>query len=521
VNQVSDADQSPSPPQRPGAAGWRRWVPPLYPLAIPVAMVVLVWSSAQVHPAALVRPLLLTLALGLAITIGLGLLTRDRDRGALVAALVLAALYAPDDRLMLVLLIAAGVVLVDRLVRRERSLFGARATRIATAIAVVAALATGLKLVQDDTIGRSVAEIAADGMPRTVGVADPASPDVYLIVLDAYPGSRAAAMADGFDWEAFPRALEGRGFQVARDSHSNYTFTAQTMASMLSMQHLADLPSLDPPWSGNASDGRRLRGAMGEGAALDAFAADGYRLVAIPSGFDHADLHRVDRRIDPGGPTELEVAILRLLPIGDLVEAVAPDLISALHRGRLDASIRELEGIAAARDDRPRFVYAHLPFPHAPWVFGPDGEPRTVGLASFYSDDPTDLGVDRATAFARASDQATYVAGEVVGLVDRILATSRRDPVILVMSDHGTGVGLDPDDAAASDLEERFSNFLAVRTPGHPDVLRDGLTPVNLLARVLDAYAGAAIPETDDGTYAWRSGLLDTYPVAPVAEWAP
>jgi hypothetical protein len=52
-------------------------------------------------------------------------------------------------------------------------------------------------------------------------------------------------------------------------------------------------------------------------------------------------------------------------------------------------------------------------------------------------------------------------------------------------------------------------------------VLRDGLTPVNLLVRVLDAYVGGAIPETDDGTYAWRTGLLDTYPVAPVAEWGP
>ncbi|HEY4632585.1 MAG TPA: hypothetical protein VIH00_01610, partial [Candidatus Limnocylindrales bacterium] len=103
--------------------------------------------------------------------------------------------------------------------------------------------------------------------------------------------------------------------------------------------------------------------------------------------------------------------------------------------------------------------------------------------------------------------------------VDRILATSERAPVIIVMSDHGTGVGLDAEDAEASDLTERFSNFLGVYAPGRPDLLRDGLTPVNLLTRVINQYLGATLPETDDGTYAWGSGVLDVRPVAPVADW--
>jgi hypothetical protein len=91
--------------------------------------------------------------------------------------------------------------------------------------------------------------------------------------------------------------------------------------------------------------------------------------------------------------------------------------------------------------------------------------------------------------------------------------------VIIVMSDHGTGVGLDAGDAEASDLTERFSNFLAVYSPGRPEVYRDGLTPVNLLTRVLNGYFGAALQETGDGTYAWDDGVLDVRPVAPVAEW--
>jgi hypothetical protein len=517
LNRLHDADdQGTSTPGR----SIRRWrVPPLYPLAFPVAIIVLVWSSSQVHPAALVRPLAITIVLGIALTVLLGLVTRDRDRGGLVAAFLLAALYAPDDRLMAGLLVAGAIVVLDAVIRRPRRLFGRRAIRVATAIAVVIVMATALKLVQDDIIARAVGEVAADRAPRTGGVADSAAPDVYLIVLDAYPGSRAGAMAPGFDWDAFPAALERRGFAVARDSHSNYTFTAQTMASMFAMRHLADLPALDPPWFGNASDGRRLREAMADGAALSEFASRGYRLVAIPSGFDHADLHRVDRRIEPSGPTELEVAMLRLLPIGDVIDLAVPDLISSLHRARLDDSVRIVQQLAGEASDQPRFVYAHLPFPHAPWVFGPHGEHRTVGLTSFYSDDPVDLGVDRATALARAADQATYVGGVVTTLVDRILATSARAPVIIVMSDHGTGVGLDAGDAEASDLTERFSNFLAVYSPGRPEVYRDGLTPVNLLTRVLNGYFAAALQETGDGTYAWGDGVLDVRPVAPVAEW--
>ncbi len=65
-----------------------------------------------------------------------------------------------------------------------------------------------------------------------------------MILLDAFPGDRAATHATDYDADAFPAALTSRGFDVIRDSHSNYLETQLTLTSMFWMRHLVDIPAL-------------------------------------------------------------------------------------------------------------------------------------------------------------------------------------------------------------------------------------------------------------------------------------
>ena len=102
----------------------------------------------------------------------------------------------------------------------------------------------------------------------------------------------------------------------------------------------------------------------------------------------------------------------------------------------------------------------------------------------------------------------------MVNAVDRILAASGTPPVIILLSDHGSGSGLNWEDLAHSDLDERSANLLATYTPGHPDVFPDNITLVNVFGTFLRAYYGIDVPRQPDGIYRWDNGLTHLIPIS-------
>ena len=121
------------------------------------------------------------------------------------------------------------------------------------------------------------------------------------------------------------------------------------------------------------------------------------------------------------------------------------------------ASYSSAEAIAAEEHSRPRFVWVHVLAPHEPLVFRADGSP-VLGAEVFNTafKDPTGSSntADRIDLTFR---YAEFVADRTVQLVDRITATSARDAVVVIFSDHGTDIGFNAADPLASDLNERSS----------------------------------------------------------------
>ncbi len=496
------------------------WRIPFYPIAFPSVLVTLIWAGAGLPPIAGVRPLLVALVIGVVVTFLCCAVTGDRDRGGVLATVVLIGLIATDPRLLWILAIAGVLLLLESIVRRGHPWrLGPLATRLMTIVAAILLFAAGIRMVQDGTIPAAMTDLSDEFATRPgPAVIDRSRPDIYVVVLDGYPGPRATAHDPAFDADAFPAALGQRGFVAQADSHSNYMFTPLSLTSMLWMRHIEDIPSLGPPWDSGNGDGRRQRRALNEAPALDALASEGYELVAVASGYDHVELRRVDRVMSLPEPGEFELALVRLFPAGHLLDTVFPDLLSGMVRGRVLDAFDAVRQVTTEPHDRPRFVLGHIPAPHYPFVFGPAGEPRTVPLERLFVQDPGRLGVSTEEAFRLATDQAAYVASLTTDLVDDIVAA---DPgaVVVVMSDHGSGIGLDSADASKSDLVERFSNIMAIRAPGHSDILSRRLTPVNLMPRLFDTYLGLSVPETTDATYSWTTSTLDPKLVTPVPEW--
>jgi sulfatase-like protein len=340
-------------------------------------------------------------------------------------------------------------------------------------------------------------------------------PDVVMVMLDGYPGDAAAKLAttagSPYDADLFPDELEALGFHVQRNSNSNYLLTPMTLASMFDMRHLSDIEGL-VKGDERGGQGRRFRQIINDSAGLEALHRAGYELIWVDSGFNHVETRRVDRWIDQGSPNELEIRMLALTFAGRSLNTAAPDLLSGLQRQRVTAELGEITSLVDEPHDQPRFIFVHIPSPHAPWIFGPDGEPRREGMSSFFADFAGARGIDRDEALRRVFDQATYIgkqtAAQVSKLVDR-----PNPPAVVVFSDHGPGTEISFTDPATTDLVERSSNFLATFTPGKSGLYDEFTTPVNILSTLLTGYLGADVPRKPDTIYAWSGSELNLFPV--------
>ena len=288
----------------PAAKPW--WRIAWYPAVFPAAIIVQAWDAAFIHPAALYRPLLLAVAATLLVTLAMSALCRNRDLGALAAmAIVLLVMAAALPMAALVLLLTAGLIVAVGLSKRGRPWpIGEKVTRLMSVVATIVLLAVGISLLQSGALARGAGEIAKDAEGRgPVGVAAPEAPDIYLILLDGYPGTKARALDPSYPPSDLASRLASRGFDMAPVTHSNYLQTTTTVSSLLQMRHLAGLPELAGPWGPEPKDVQRLRMLLNDAPGIAALRGLGYRSVATASGFAEVELRRVDR-LDRAGPAD-------------------------------------------------------------------------------------------------------------------------------------------------------------------------------------------------------------------------
>jgi hypothetical protein len=408
---------------------------------------------------------------------------------------------------------------VRRIVSGSPRPAAAHVTRLAAGIASVACVVVIAAGVQRGAFERTGNEVGvwlrhATAAPVATGRSE-TNPDIYLLLVDGHARADTFERVLGGSDRAFVSALEERGFEVAAHSRSNYLATGLTFASMFNMAHIADL---DWPHGLAPTDPRyhvALRERVNENEAFRILRERNYTIVALASGFADVNLRAANRFIDTGQPNEFELWMLRTTGLAGIISVVDSDLFADFHRARVNAIFEKLPEIAAERVAAPRFVFAHVPSPHAPFVFGPNGEARPAGsIDAFFEDTAIGRGLTRAQ-YARAyTDQVAYIDARVIETIDGITAASPSPPLILLMSDHGSAAGFDWHDVEDSDINERSANLFAALTPGRSGVFGDAITPVNIFPRLFDSYFGSSIPDRPNTVYRWKGeSLLDVVPV--------
>lgn len=367
------------------------------------------------------------------------------------------------------------------------------------------------------SIGRAVAALQTNRPSVTPAGATEATtrwrggakPDFYYIILDGYGGDVALRDIHGYNNSPFVAELERRGFYVARDARPNYGRTFLSLTSALNLDYLQQF-GIDNASFRNAMP--RAKEMIRTSRVARLFKANGYRYVHISSSawsFSResplADVNRVCAHLDELHGTLLRYTVLKVFEL---------DLAPYLVRGGL---CQFKAAVEASVPEQPTFTFVHVLSPHPPYLFHADGSPvrrsewlETPGLDIGGQWNPSHLYIG----------QLQYVNARVLEMVDRLIAGTSREAVIILQGDHGpwslhqrhlidkaSNGTLRTEEQPTFDrmMQEIFSILYAVRGPGMDSAgLYPTMSPINGMRRIVSQYFDLDLPRLADRSYITR-----------------
>jgi hypothetical protein len=367
--------------------------------------------------------------------------------------------------------------------------------------------------------GQGVQSAALQPRTRTerpiIPPAAPDLPDIYLIVLDAYGREDILRSHYGFDNTPFLKALEQRGFTITPRSHSNYGQTVLSLASTLNMTYL------DEAVSGvgrDSADREVIRRMLDENAVAEFLRPLGYQFVYVGSGSGEVRITRADVKLQEKAPrTPAEAQILGLTPLA--ASRAMQQYEYDTRRQFIQTAFTFLESLPER--SYPKFVLAHIAAPHPPFLFGPNGEPRTPRGIQSGEDGSSLLTMITPEEYKKGYiEQLQYVNRRVLASLDLLIKKSRVPPIIILQGDHGPRLTLDWFSMERTDLSEPFSILNAYLVPDQVRKrLWDSITPVNTFRLLLSHRFGANFkPLPDRVFYSTMRRPLD---FVDVTKWLP
>jgi hypothetical protein len=316
------------------------------------------------------------------------------------------------------------------------------------------------------------------------------APDVYYLVFDRYGGDETLKKHFHFDNTEFYTVLRQRGFYIAEESRANYPKTSISMASALNMRYHDQqiTPAIYPKEVQFNRAARLLKGI-------------GYRYLFL------GNWHGPFRN----SPLTDEKYNIRVLPseFADSIYSTTP--LNVVHPLKKHPSV-VMKKLNIFQDmvtsPGPKFVHAHWLIPHPPWLFNRDGSVLTSA--------------DAASRSRRENyiNQMVFTNHQILKMIDRIQATSKIPPVIVIQADEGPYLyDDDQDQPEVAKMNIRSRILSAFHLPGieAEQVVAQDITPVNTFRLIFREYFAADIALLEDRAYWWEKSLDKGLPEYKVA----
>ena len=310
-------------------------------------------------------------------------------------------------------------------------------------------------------------------------------PDIYLIICDAYSGQYAMEKLHHYDNLPFLSELEKRGFQVVPCSSSNYNVTKFSIPSILNMDYLDEFIPLDELKTNDEFRLKRICFArVFENKLIDDLRPKGYRYVHVMNGYQRIP-------VDMKNPPEFMVSssnngeFFSLFYDMTLLSVILHyDIHQSANRRETLNMLQILKTMPEKYGSEPFLTCVHIIAPQEPYCFKADGTKQRFyySQSRLSTQDHNEMYVE----------QLRFINNELLKVFDTILSQSKRDPVIVLMSDHASRLSAELVTSSLGEEEKNalasYNNLIAIRLPnGMLLDYSEEMTNVNVFRTILNA----------------------------------
>jgi hypothetical protein len=229
----------------------------------------------------------------------------------------------------------------------------------------------------------------------------------------------------------------------------------------------------------------------------------GYQVVAFADPYELVDISSAEVYLSPGALrlSQFQNDLLAKTPLPVVLNLISVDAQFDQHRQAVQFFFKELGEVPQI--EAPTITFAHILFPHPPFIYDAAGKPVEAG--AFYSIRDGDRYFepqDRQEYTQAFVQQTIYANQRTLETLDRILQNSTTPPIIVLQSDHGPASLFDPFSLENTVIDERTGILAAYYFPdGDYTALYPEISPVNSFRIILNQYFGAEYALLPDASY--------------------
>ena len=307
-------------------------------------------------------------------------------------------------------------------------------------------------------------------------------PDVYYIILDGFASPYTLEQFWNYKDPGLIKFLTDNGFYVVPRALSNYDRTEMSLCSSLNMSYIEDIEKRSQERSKKEVNGLVQMRLIQDCVTVRLFKELGYRYVSISSGsFGTDNILTADQVIKANDVNHFARALAYLTPWWS-VEYYVPWLRNCYCDTRLVTGTKMPQILA---NKSPKFVFIHTDLPHAPNLFDAAGNRLKLPAGLLPIWEPA------SACYA----QWCFCASSVEGWISAIKKASDGKAIIIVQSDHGSGLVMKK---PLDWYNERMRILNAYYLPGHKIDVPPTITPVNTFRMIFRDYFAAPIPPLND-----------------------
>lgn len=307
-------------------------------------------------------------------------------------------------------------------------------------------------------------------------------PNIYYLIFDAYTTSRQLQNEHGYSNEAMESYLHDKGFYSAKDSKSNYNYTAFSIGSVLNMNYIRNVDTINKITDREYLQALKLVNKNDLRAFLQKrnyklFNHSLFNISSNPTTIKHVDFWGIREIFD-----QYNLFLKLYYDMGYHLPSRIKKLFNnkyfvnspELRKGLSDTVYNHLLQSIKTKADQPKFVYAHFLRTHPPYFFDSTGKefPKALNITG-----------------EGYIHQVAYSNRLIKQIIDSIFEFAERPTIIILQGDHGITF------KEPVHMPDKFSNLNAIFFPNKDyRLLTDSVTSVNTFRIVLNTFFDQDLP---------------------------